>query len=57
MKAIEVNTEMDVVLIKKIIEFGGNNCNIPTKGYYFIKCINHLTGQDYKKQYLYFIRN
>ena len=27
------------------------------KGYCFIKCINFLTGQDYKQQYLDFIRN
>ena len=40
-----------------IIEYQGNNCFIPTKGYCFIKCINFLTGQDYKQQYLEFIRN
>ena len=39
------------------IEYRGNNCFIPTKGYCFIKCINYLTGQDYKQQYLDFIRN
>ena len=27
------------------------------KGYCFIKCINFLTGQDYKQQYLEFIRS
>ena len=42
---------------KKIIECQGNNCFIPTKGYCFVKCINFLTGQDYKQQYLDFIRN
>ena len=42
---------------KIIIEYRGNNCFIPTKGYCFIKCINYLTGQDYKQQYLDFIRN
>ena len=42
---------------KLIIEYHGNNCYIPTKGYCFIKCINYLTGQDYKQQYLHFIRN
>ena len=41
---------------KIIIEYRGNNCFIPTKGYCFIKCVN-LTGQDYKQQYLDFIRN
>ena len=42
---------------KVIIEYQGNNCFIPTKGYCFVKCINCLTGQDYKQQYLDFIRN
>ena len=39
------------------IEYQGNNCFIPTKGYCFVKCIIYLTGQDYKQQYLDFIRN
>ena len=42
---------------KIIIEYRGNNCFIPTKGYCFIKCVNFLTGQDYKDKYLDFIRN
>ena len=42
---------------KIFIEYRGNNCFIPTKGYCFIKCINFLTGQNYKQQYLDFIRN
>ena len=42
---------------KIIVEYRGNNCFIPTKGYCFMKCINYLTGQDYKNQYLEFIRN
>ena len=42
---------------KIIIEYRGNNCFIPTKGYCFVKCINFLTGKDYKQQYLDFIRN
>ena len=41
----------------EIIEYRGNNCFIPTKGYCFVKCINFLTGQDYKDKYLDFIRN
>ena len=41
----------------EIIEYRGNNCFIPTKGYCFIKCNNFLTGQDYKEQYLDFIRS
>ena len=42
---------------KIIIEYQGNNCFIPTKGYCFVKCVNFSTGQDYKEQYLDFIRN
>ena len=38
-------------------EYIGNNCFIPIKGYCFVKCINFLTGQDYKEQYLDFIRS
>ena len=46
-----------VVFDKIIIEYQGNNCFIPTKRYCFIKCINFLTGQDYREQYLDFTRN
>ena len=42
---------------QEIIEYRGNNCFIPTKGYCFVKCINFLTDRDYKQQYLDFIRN
>ena len=42
---------------KIIIEYRGNNCFIPTKRYCFLKCINFLTGQDYKQQYLEFIKS
>ena len=42
---------------KLIVKYRGKNCYIPTKGYCFVKCINFLTGQDYRKQYLEFIRN
>ena len=35
----------------------GNNCFIPTKRYCRAKCINSLTGEDFKQQYLDFIRN
>ena len=42
---------------KIIVEYRANNCYIPTKGYCFIKCINYLTGGDYKDQYLEFIRS
>ena len=39
------------------VEYRGDNCYILTKGYCFVKCISFLTGQDYKQQYLDFIRN
>ena len=42
---------------KIIIEYRGNNCFIPTKGYCFVKCIIYLFGQDYKREYSDFIRN
>ena len=41
----------------EIIEYRGNNCFIPSKGYCFIKRLNFLTDRDYKQQYLDFIRN
>ena len=40
----------------EIVENWSKNCYIPTKRYCFVKCINLLTDQDYKKQYLDFIR-
>ena len=42
---------------KIIVEYRDNNCFIPTKEYCFVECINYLTGQDYKQQYLDFIKN
>ena len=41
----------------EIFENRGNNCFIPTKGFCFVKGNNYLTGQDYKQQYLDFIRS
>ena len=41
----------------EINEYRGNNCFIPTKGYCFVKCINFITGQNYKQQNLHFIGN
>ena len=41
----------------EIIEYRGDNCFIPTNGYSFVECINFITGEDYKQQYLKFIRN
>ena len=40
----------------KIIEYRGNNCFIPSKRYCFVKCINFVTGEIFKKRYLKFIR-
>ena len=42
---------------QEIIEYRGNNCFVTTQGYCFAKHINFLTGQDYKEQYLDFIRS
>ena len=42
---------------ERIVEYRGNNCFIPSQGYCFVKCINFLTGQDYKQKYLDFIRS
>ena len=39
----------------EIIEYRGNNCFILAKGYCFVKCVNFLTGEGYKEQYLDFI--
>ena len=41
----------------EIIGYRGNNWFIPTKGFCFVKCINSVTGQDYRQHYLDFIRN
>ena len=38
-------------------EYRGNNCFIPTKSYCFVKCVNFLTGQDYKQKYVDVIRS
>ena len=38
----------------EIIENRGNNCYIPAKCYCFVNCVNFLTGEDYKQQYLDF---
>ena len=42
---------------KTILDYCGNNCFIPSKGYCFVKCINFLTDQDYNDKYLDFIRS
>ena len=35
---------------KIIVEYRGNNCFIPTKGFCFVKCLKYVTGLDYKQQ-------
>ena len=45
------------VLKHEITEYRGNNCFIPTKGYCSVNCFKFLIGQDYKQQYLDFIRS
>ena len=42
---------------KTIVQYRRNNCYIPTEGYCFVICVNFLTGQYYKDQYLEFIQN
>ena len=41
---------------KDIVEYIGNNCYVPTSGNCSIKCINHLTGNDYTEKFSTFIR-
>ena len=40
-----------------IVEYTGKNCYLPTSGYCFLKCSNHLTDQDYMNDFLTFIRD
>ena len=40
----------------EIVEYRGDNCFIPTKVFCFDICVNFLKGEDYKEQYLDFIR-
>ena len=35
-----------------IIKYQGDNCFIPTIGYCFVKCINFITGEEYKQHLL-----
>ena len=41
----------------EIIDYWGNICFIPTKVYCFHKCVKLSTIEDYKQQYLDFLRN
>ena len=40
-----------------IEEYHGKNCYIPTGQNCFLKCINYLTGKDYKNEYFEFINS
>ena len=40
-----------------IQEYHGKNCYIPTSQNCFLKCINYLTGKDYKNEYFQFINS
>ena len=40
-----------------IEEYHGKNCFIPTGQNCFLKCINYLTGKDYKNEYFQFINS
>ena len=40
-----------------IQEYHGKNCYIPTGQNCFLKCINYLTGKDYKNEYFEFINS
>ena len=42
---------------RDIVEDIGDNCYNPTSKYCFIKCINFLTENDFKQQFLEVIRN
>ena len=43
--------------MKKMVEYHGQNCCIPTSGMCFLKCIEHFTKEDYTKEFQDFIRN
>ena len=49
-KLLDLNMEMDVILNMKLLKIKETNCFIPTKRYCFVKCINFLTGLNYKEQ-------
>ncbi|ESO82848.1 hypothetical protein LOTGIDRAFT_155884 [Lottia gigantea] len=42
-------------LLKKINEYKGRNCYIPTDGNCFIKCVNHVLKKDLKNKFQTFI--
>ncbi|ESO96057.1 hypothetical protein LOTGIDRAFT_160040 [Lottia gigantea] len=47
-----------VTLLKKINEYGsGINCYVPSDGYCFVKCVNHIMNKDYTKEFQDFINS
>ncbi|ESO85054.1 hypothetical protein LOTGIDRAFT_168073 [Lottia gigantea] len=46
-----------VNLLKKINEYIGENCYIPTDCYCFIKCVNYITNTDLTKEFQDFINS
>ena len=48
---------MDVILSMKLLNIVEIIVFIQSKGYCFVKNVNYIHGQDYKQQYLDFIRN
>ena len=42
--------------MQEIVEYHGQNCYIPTSGMCFIKCNKYFTKNDYRKEFLTFIR-
>ncbi|ESO97180.1 hypothetical protein LOTGIDRAFT_174565 [Lottia gigantea] len=44
-------------LLKKINEYKGENCYIPSDGYCFIKCVNHFMNKDLIKEFQDFVNS
>ncbi|ESP01348.1 hypothetical protein LOTGIDRAFT_157526 [Lottia gigantea] len=46
-----------VTLLKKINEYIGINCYIPSDGYCFVKCVNRVLNEDYTRDFQDFINS
>ncbi|ESP04710.1 hypothetical protein LOTGIDRAFT_170546 [Lottia gigantea] len=46
-----------VTLLKKIKEYIGINCYIPSDGYCFVKCVNRVLNEDYTRDFQDFINS
>ncbi|ESO90925.1 hypothetical protein LOTGIDRAFT_175785 [Lottia gigantea] len=46
-----------VSLLKKIKEYIGINCYIPSDGCCFVKCVNHVLNKDYTREFQDFINS